>query len=123
MREQTLNRELKRFVKWRLSHYPADARQLREHKARLEELKRAGFVQPGEERYYMELERTVGAVEAALEQLPREDRALIDLVFWKKSHSVDGAARELNYSKSAAYRHIDAALSLLAGELGYAPER
>lgn len=117
-----MNRELKRFVKWQLSRYPANVKRLGEHRTRDEELERAGLGRPGEERYYIELQRTLDAVEAALDRLPQEDRALIDLVFWKKSHSVDGAAEKLNYSRSTAYRHIDAALAVIAGELGYMPE-
>lgn len=115
--------ELKRFIKWQLGHYPVDRRRLRDHAALKGELGRSGLGTPGEERYYTELERTLRAVDAALDRLPEEDRALIDLVFMKKSHSVDGAAGALNYSRSAAYRHIDSALTEIARELGYLPER
>ncbi len=75
------------------------------------------------DRYFLETQKVIDAVEFTLEQLPEDDRRLIELVYLNKNnrYSPEGAATQLCMSKSAAYRKLNKALTLLALELGYMP--
>ena len=132
-----LSGEVKSFVKWQLEHYPANLRELEERRACLTELRAldpwsmgtTGMGRPTEgaavklctDRYLRELERSVKAVDYVVDKLNPTDRALIDLVYWRGTHSVEGAAMKLNISASAAYRHINGIVTRIAMELGYIP--
>lgn len=120
------DKRVKRFLRWQLERYPANVRELERRKARLEAVRVAA---PGSaetmgviaERYALELERSVQAVGYVLERLGREDRELVELVCWRKSHSVEGAAEKLHLSRSAAYRRLDRVLGEIGAELGIVP--
>ena len=132
-----LSGEVKNFVKWQLEHYPASRRELKELRECLLEIRAAdpgllgggetgrptegAAVKLGTDRYIAELERSVNAVAYVVDRLEPTDRALIELVYWRSSHTVEGAAQHLNFSKSAAYRHINGVLTAIAKEMGYIP--
>ena len=135
--KRRLSGEVKTFVKWHLEHYPANLRELKDRRACLTELRAldpwgmgaAGMGRPTEgaavklstDRYIRELERSVQAVDYVVGRLNPTDRALIDMVYWRGSHTVEGAAMKLNISTSAAYRHLNGVMTQLAIEMGYIP--
>jgi len=69
--------------------------------------------------YILALERSVKAVEATLRKCDDADMQLIELVYWKRSHTVGGAAEKVHLSKSGAYKRINRILHLISLELGY----
>lgn len=72
-------------------------------------------------RYLIEIEKSINAIEYVVSRLTNEDKKLVDLVYWKGTHTIDGAGYELNMSRRTAYRHNDMILKALARELGYIP--
>lgn len=72
-------------------------------------------------RYLVEIEKTVIAIEYITSRLSDEDKKLIDLVYWKGTHTITGAGMALHMTQRTAYRHIDAVLTALAREMGLIP--
>lgn len=68
--------------------------------------------------YIRNLEQTVKAIQYVIERLDDTDLRLIELVYFKGTHTVDGAAMIVNLSSRTAYRHINRVLTAVALELG-----
>lgn len=68
--------------------------------------------------YVRQLEQTVAAIQYVIDRLDETDLRLIELVFFKGTHTVDGAAMIVNLSSRTAYRHINNVLTAVAMELG-----
>lgn len=135
--EPSLSKEIKNFVEWQLGHYHENKRQLKEYERDLVPSPtpayslsaggHSGESRPTEktgekllsDQYIIQTARTVQAIERVINKLSKNDLALIDLIFWKGSHSITGAALALHTSKSAAYRKINAIITAIAKELGY----
>lgn len=77
-------------------------------------------VRLADDRYIREKLRTLDAVERVLDRLPRADRRLVQLVYFKRSHTVTGAAVIVNMGKTMAYDHLNAVLWAVAEALGLA---
>lgn len=73
-------------------------------------------------RYLVELERSVNAIDFIMDRLNEEDKTLIDLVYWKGTHTITGAGEKLHMTQRTAYRHIDTVLKAIACEMGFIPE-
>ena len=124
------------FVAWQLEHYQTN-------RARLESIKRDLIPSPtptygGSEghsteahrttedvtiqisssAYVRNLEQTVKAIQYVIDRLDDTDLRLIELVYFRGSHTVDGAAMIVNLSSRTAYRHINNVLTAVALELG-----
>lgn len=69
--------------------------------------------------YIMHTERCIRAVDRALESCDSTTLKLIDLVYWKRTHSVDGAAYVVNLTKTPAYKRINNILCIIGLEMGY----
>ena len=69
--------------------------------------------------YIRNLERSAAAIERVLAKRDETDLKLIDMVYWKSTHTVDGAALRVGLGKSAAYSRINDILGQIAIELGY----
>lgn len=69
--------------------------------------------------YLRRMEVGINAVERTLQECDQTDRELVDLVYFKKTHSIEGAGVATHLSKSAAYKRINAILACVAYELGY----
>lgn len=69
--------------------------------------------------YIRNLELTAEAIGRVLARLDATDMKLIDLVYWKESYTVEGAAMMAGIGKSAAYARINSILGQIAVELGY----
>ena len=64
--------------------------------------------------------RTIAYVLNCLDPI---DTQLINLLYFKRSHTVTGAGMEVGLSKTQAYRHRNAIIYRLAVELGYTPRK
>lgn len=68
--------------------------------------------------YIRRTEENIRALERVLNRLDNTDKTLIELVYFRKTHTVIGAGLKVNLDKSAAYRHINNILGLIALEMG-----
>ena len=69
--------------------------------------------------YLRNLEVTASAIERVLAKRDETDMKLIDMVYWKSSYTVEGAAMIAGIGKTAAYARINDILGQIAMELGY----
>ena len=69
--------------------------------------------------YVRRLEITCDAINRALKVFDDIDIRLIELVYWKREYTVEGAGMKIGLSKSAAYQRINKILGVIAHELGY----
>lgn len=134
--KSVLQPRVRDFVAWQLEHY-------RDNKMQLEEYKRDMIPSPtptyggtgghGNEAhrstediverisssaYIRNLEQTVKAIQYVIDRLDDTDLRLIELVYFKGTHTVGGASMIVNLSQSAAYNHINKILVAVALELG-----
>jgi len=124
------------FVAWQLEHYQTN-------RAQLETIKRDLIPSPtptygGSERhsteahrtteditiqisssaYIRQLEQTVTAIRYVVDRLDMTDLQLVELVYFKGTHTVEGAAIIVGLSRTAAFNHINKVLTAVALELG-----
>ncbi len=133
----SLSAPVKSYVEWQLEHYHEDKRQLEQLKSEMIPSATANYEfngggrasEPGNptERaairmltnpYILNTERSIKAIEAVLSRCDDADKKLIELVYWKKSHTVYGAVMRVNYSTKTGYRHLNDILCSIALELG-----
>ena len=72
--------------------------------------------------YIRRLEITCEAIRRVLERLDDTDRKLIELVYWRREWTVEGAGLKIGLQKTAAYQRINKILGMIAYELGYVSE-
>jgi len=132
-----LNPKVKGYIEWQLEHYHDDKKQLEEYKNSFIPSGIANYSETGgcsggqvgnpteravmaiaSNRYIASLERSIGAIDAVLTKCDETDKKLIDLVYWRRSYTVVGAAYKVNISKSAAYKRINKILTAIATEAG-----
>lgn len=124
------------FVAWQLEHYQIN-------RAKLESIKRDLIPSPtptygGSEgrsieahrtteditiqisssAYVRQLEQTVAAIRYVVDRLDMTDLQLVELVYFKGTHTVEGAAIIVGLSRTAAFNHINKVLAAVALELG-----
>jgi RinA family phage transcriptional activator len=135
----SLNPRVRAFVEWRLEHYQDDKRMLLEYLAEKMPSNVAAYgaeatargqsgtgrpteglaVKLAADRYIVELERTVNAIEHVTERLTPERKKLVELVYWRGTHTPSGAAAVLHISRRTAYRYINEILTAIAAEMGF----
>lgn len=134
----SLSQHVKDWVEWRLIHYHEDKRQFEEYRNDMipnatPSYSLTGGVQGGyiskptensamrmvTSQYLLIIEQTVSAIDRVLNCCDKTDIDLIDLVYWKRSHTVPGAGMIVSLSRSEAYYRINNILCLLALEMGY----
>ena len=71
------------------------------------------------DRYIFQLEESTAAVEEVCDKLRAQDRRLVELVYWRRSYTVRGAAEKLHMDTSTAYDHLNSVLYDIAVLLGY----
>jgi len=76
------------------------------------------MIQISSSAYIRNLEQTVKAIQYVINRLDDIDLRLIELVYFKGTHTVSGAAMIVNLSQSAAYNHVNKVLVAVALELG-----
>ena len=68
--------------------------------------------------YILSLERSIKAIDFVLENCDETDLKLIELIYWKRSHTVAGAAAKVNLSRTPVYYRINKILRAIAVEIG-----
>lgn len=138
----SLKPEIKSTVEWELSSYRDDKRQLEKVKRDLIPSPVQGYsltagVDGGEAKrtteevtmrvisapYIRRLEISVEAIERALTRLDDIDMKLIDLIYWRKEYTPEGAGMIVGMQKSAVYQRLNKILGCVAFEMGYVSER
>lgn len=140
MGKSSLPPKIRGIVEYQLEHYHESRRQLKEAEKDIlpsntpnyslepvshSEASRATentAIKIMQDRYLAAVERNVNAIDYVLSKLKDEDKRLIDLVYWKGTHTKDGAAMALHMSRRTVYRRVDMILHAIASELGYIPE-
>lgn len=134
--------EIKATVEWQLRYYREDKRQLNEIKRDMIPSGVQGYsltagVDGGEATrttediamkmvsapYIRRLEITIDAIDRALERMDKTDKKLIELVYWRKEYTPEGAGLIVGISRSAVYLRLNKILGLIAFELGYVSVR
>ena len=69
--------------------------------------------------YLLYLEKSVTAISYVLERCDETDITIIDLHYWQRAFTVEGAAMQAHVSTPTAYRRLNAILTAIAIELGY----
>lgn len=129
---------IKRTVEWHLEHYPEDKRELESYKREMipsptQAYSQTAGVSGGEAHrsteeivlrltsspYVRMLEITCKAITEALQAEDDLTRKIIELVYWKREYTAEGAGLKLNLSKNSVYRRINNVLSRIALEMGY----
>ena len=136
MNKSSLSPVIRKYVEYQLEHYYDSRRQLKDAerdmlpsntpKYSLEPAGHSGTSRTTEavainimaNKYLVEIEKTVNAIDYVASRLSTEDKKLIDLVYFKGTHTITGAGLSLNMSQRTAYRHVDAILIKFAQELG-----
>lgn len=131
-----LQPRIRDFVAWQLEHYQTNRAQLESFKRDLIPSPTPNYggseghsteahrttediaMQISSSAYIRNLEQTVKAIQYVIERLDDTDLRLIELVYFKGTHTVDGAAMIVNLSSRTAYRHINRVLTAVALELG-----
>jgi len=74
--------------------------------------------------YLRRLEITCDGIRRVLANpaLDATDHKLIELVYWRREFTVEGAGMKVGLQKSAAYQRINRILGMIAYELGYVSE-
>lgn len=133
-----LSPAIKATVEWQLQYYREDLRQLETYKQDLIPSGVQGYsptagVNGGEvtrktediafrlisSPYIRRLEITCEAIGRVLSKLDEVDLKLIELVYWRREYTVEGAAMKIHISKTAAYQRINKILGAIAYALGY----
>lgn len=133
-----LSPAIKSTVEWQLQYYREDLRQLETYKRDLIPSGVQGYsltagVNGGEvtrktediafrlisSPYIRRLEITCEAIGRVLSKLDEVDLKLIELVYWRREYTVEGAAMKIHISKTAAYQRINKILGAIAYALGY----
>ncbi|MBQ0167477.1 MAG: hypothetical protein KBT02_10270 [Treponema sp.] len=137
--KSTLPPAIRGIVRFRLEHYHSYKQQLNSffndllpsNTAQLSHERKAhngenravenNAITIAESAYILEIEKSVNAIEYVVSRLTEEDRKLVEMVYWRATHSLTGAGVILNMSQRTAYRHADAILTALAIEMGLVP--
>lgn len=132
-----LSPSIKATVEWQLQYYREDLRQLEEVKRDLIPSPVPSYSQTtgaaGEAKrttediamrmisspYIRRLEISCEAISRVLSNLDEIDLKLIELVYWRREYTVEGAAMKIHLSKTAAYQRINKILGAIAYSLGY----
>lgn len=134
----SLKPEIKSTVEWELSSYRDDKRQLEKVKRDLIPSPVQGYsltagVDGGEAKrtteevtmrvisapYIRRLEISVEAIERALTRFDDIDMKLIDLIYWRREYTPEGAGVIVGMSTATVYRRINKIICVVAFELGY----
>lgn len=133
----TLTPKIRGYVEWQLEHYQDDKKQLEQYKNDLIPSATAGYsltggIQSGSvsnptektsiklitNSYIQATERSILAIERTLERCDKNDIKLIQLIYWTRSHTPEGAGMVVGLSRQGTYNRINKILTAIALELG-----
>lgn len=134
----SLKPEIKATVQWQLESYREDKRQLEKAKRDLipsgvQKYSLTAGVDGGDAKrsteevamkiisapYIRRLEINVEAIERAMRRFDDTDMKLIDLIYWRKEYTPEGAGMVVGIQKSAVYQRINKIFGVIAFEMGY----
>lgn len=133
----SLSPKIKGYIEWQLEHYHEDKRQMEQYRMDMMPNGTAQYGHtcgrsstPGDQtaatverlmtnQYLQTTERTIAAIDRTLARCDDTTRKLIDLVYWRRTHTVTGAGLKVGLSKSGAYNRIYSVLCEVADEMGY----
>ena len=131
-----LQPRIRDFVAWQLEHYPSNRSQLESikrdlipsptptyggsegHSTEAHRTTEDITIQISSSAYIRQLEQTVAAIRYVVDRLDMTDLQLVELVYFKGTHTVEGAAIIVGLSRTAAFNHINKVLTAVALELG-----
>ena len=132
----SLTKDLKDYIEFNLRHYCERQRELDEYKTdmmpsytskldgiggyggRTTDITADTAVRLTTDIYIKRVESNCKAIQIVLSNIDDTDAALIAMVYWKSTHTVEGAAQIIHIGKSTAYNRINAILYNIALELG-----
>ena len=131
-----LNRKVKSYILYEIEMYHENKKQLAEYKQDIIEAsplpadgqpRGSGLSNPVESKairiessaYIRRTEQTVRAIERAFERVDHNHYRVIDMMYWRRTHTASGVGMVLKASKSTVYNWIDDVVMLVAKELGY----
>ena len=124
------------FVAWQLEHYQTNRAQLETikrdlipsptptyggsegHSTEAHRTTEDVVLQISSSAYVRQLEQTVAAIQYVIDRLDGIDIQLVELVYFRGTHTVEGAAMIVGLSRAAAFNHINKVLTAVALELG-----
>ena len=132
----SLKPEIKNYIEFELAHYRENKKELENYKNSLIPSNTPNYdsvavcggqtsnptenaaIKLASSPYILATEKTISAIDRVLARLDDADKQLINLVYWKQSHTAEGAGMIIGYSRRTVYRHIDRILTAIALELG-----
>ncbi len=131
-----LNRKVKSYILYEIEMYHENKKQLEAYRRDIIEAspqppdgqpRGNGLSNPVESKaikidssaYIRRTEQTVRAIERAFERVDHNHYRVIDMMYWRRTHTAIGAGMVLKASKSTVYNWIDDVVMLVAKELGY----
>ena len=133
----SLNAKIKSEIEWQLEHYPEDKRQIEQFKADLIPSPTASYSLTGgvsgshthrntedvatrivSNQYIRYTEWWCDGIAKALSHFDENDLRLVDLVYWKRTHAIEGAGLKVGMSRATAYDHVNSILCAIALEVG-----
>ena len=138
----SLKPEIRSTVEWELSSYREDKRQLEKVKrdmipSGVQKYSLTAGVDGGEAGrsteeiamkmvsapYIYRLEHKVDAIGRALAYFDDLDMKLIELIYWRKEYTPEGAGMIVGVSRSGVYLRLNKILGCVAFEMGYVSNR
>ena len=133
----TLTTRIRGYVEWEIEHYHDNKKQLEEcreqvmpscttnyseaqssnHSGTTDTTAKAA-IKLATAPYILTLEISTKAIEKTLERCDSTDLELLDLVYWKRTHTITGAGMKTRLSTAGAYNRINNILVTVALEMG-----
>lgn len=129
-----INKNIRNYVEWELREYHENKKQIEQYRKSIIMASPSRDGQPrgtdiakptewmgatlADSMYLKRIEESVRAIEKTLKKLSAEKLKFIDLVYWKQSHTIMGAALCLHVTERTAYRWSKAIAFSLALEMG-----
>ena len=130
-----LPHKVKKYIEYELEHFYENKKNLREIEESMISLNSPSLTfngnggeisKPTEKNaikiasslYIKKTDETIHKIEKVINGLDDLDKNLINLVYFRKTHTVTGAGMKVHLDKSAAYNHINKILGLIAIEMG-----
>jgi len=133
----SLSAPVKSYVEWQLEHYHEDKRQLEQYRLDLMPSATSNYnfngggrsSEPGNptERaairmltnpYILNTMRCIEAIEKTLDQCDDTDKKLIELIYWRKTHTAAGEGMVSHLSQTGVYTRLNRIHYLIALEFG-----
>lgn len=131
-----INRRIKDYIIYELQMYHENKRQLEECKRDIVEGKdytvsdmpRGGNTSDTtyskaekllSSTYIQNIERTLNVIDRVIKGIDENRYKIIDMLYWKKTHTAIGVSLEVNISERTVYRWVDGIIYAIAKELGY----